>query len=195
MLKFKKDWLLIDKIDTIELNLAIDKIIKDFDVELMKEVSTHGKNSKQYRLTQYLKNHTVSNLVKNKIKTLLTNKFNQNTRLDLVSAWTVKGQEHGFHVLHKHDYSIRSHINEDKTMHIASVIYLNMPKPIKESVSRETNNFYCILNRNGETGYYTYKPVVGDIIVFPIWLWHGAYPQSKGLRQTLNMDFEVNFDF
>ena len=195
MLEFKKDWLLIDRVDISEINSAIDKIIKDYDVELVKEVSTHGENSKQFRLTKYLQNHAVSKIVKDKISILLNNKFNCKTNLNLVSAWTVKGQEHGYHVLHKHDYSIRSHIYEDKTMHIASVIYLNMPKPKKESSTRETNNFYCVLNRNGETGYYTYKPVVGDIIVFPIWLWHGAYPQSKGLRQTLNMDFEVNFDF
>jgi len=193
MLEFKKDWLIIDRIDVTDINLAIDKIIKDYDVELMEGVSTHGKNSKQYKLNQYLKNHRILKIVKDKIKNLLHNKFNHSPNLNLVSAWTVKGQEHGFHVLHKHDYSIRSHIYEDKTMHIASVTYLSMPEPIQESLSRETNNFYCVLNRNGETGYYTYKPVVGDIIVFPIWLWHGAYPQSKGLRQTLNIDFEVNF--
>ena len=39
--------------------------------------------------------------------------------------------------------------------------------------------------------YNNIIPKLGDLIIMPIHIFHGAYPQSKGTRQTLNMDFEV----
>lgn len=184
MLNINTDWLIIDKLNIGTIDLEINKIIKNNNFKIMEDKSSHGKNSKQYNLTNHLKKNIVTNLVAKKIKELLLSKFKSNFNLNLISAWSVKGQEHGYHTLHKHDYL-------EKKLHIASVVYLSTPKMPKEEITRETNNFYCLLNNGGNLSYYTYRPVDGDIMVFPVWLWHGAYPQSKGLRQTLNIDFEA----
>ena len=188
MYEINADWLIIDKLNVGKIDLEVNKIIKNNAPKIMTDKSTHGKNSTQYKMTDNLKKNVVTKLVTKKIKELLLSKFETNFDLNLISAWSVKGQEHGYHTLHKHDYL-------EKKLHIASVVYLSTPKMPKEEITRETNNFYCLLNNKGNLTYYTYRPVDGDIMVFPVWLWHGAYPQSKGLRQTLNMDFEVTTSY
>jgi hypothetical protein len=39
--------------------------------------------------------------------------------------------------------------------------------------------------------YKEFSPKIGDFFIFPIHVLHGTYPQSEGIRQTLNLDFEV----
>ena len=185
MLEFKKDWLIINNIDISSIKKEINSIIKNLIPESLKGVTTHGENSKQYDLTNHIKSSLIVNKIENKIIECLFNKFKYKFNLSLISSWTVLGQEHGYHTLHKHNY------DKDKPLHVASVIYLDVPKTLEKEDLKETNNFYCLFNNNNDIKYYSHNPKIGDLMVFPVWLWHGAYPQGKGMRQTLNMDFKI----
>tara|TARA_R110000751_G_C13756252_1_gene478776 strand:- start:78 stop:638 length:561 start_codon:yes stop_codon:yes gene_type:complete len=185
MPKINKDWLIINKINKQNIETHINKIVQKLDPQPTDNITTHGKGSKQYSLYKHIKDSKFVDEIKDRIEKLLFDRFKEKVTINLVSSWTVYGQEHGYHVLHKHAYK------KDKVMNIASVVYLSVPEPVEEPRLKETNNFYCILNNNNQITYYTYKPAVEDILIFPIWLWHGSYPQSKGLRHTLNLDFEV----
>ena len=95
--------------------------------------------------------------------------------LKLLSAWTVLGYKNTYHTLHRHN---------SKKNHVSSVIYLKVPKSDKHS-------FYYLHQQNEEIFCERLNPKEGNIFIFPVWLWHGVYPQSeRGLRQTLNLDFE-----
>jgi hypothetical protein len=38
------------------------------------------------------------------------------------------------------------------------------------------------------------NPEVGKLLIFPDWIIHGTYPQTKGIRQTFNVDYHFIFD-
>ena len=40
----------------------------------------------------------------------------------------------------------------------------------------------------------TINPEVGKLLIFPDWVLHGTYPQTKGTRQTLNVDYKLTFE-
>jgi hypothetical protein len=177
MLKF--DWLLIEnmKIEKIK-NQIKQKIKKQIPIDL-KEKSTKGIKSKQYELFNnfLLKdNSNIVKYVKDSIKNSINKNFNKNYTLKLISAWTILGKENGYHTMHKH--------NDKEKNHISSILYLNVPKKF-------SGNFYCVFKKNDEINYFDHVPKNGQLIIFPVWIFHGTYPQGKGSRHTLNLDFEI----
>jgi len=92
-------------------------------------------------------------------------------KLDLQNAWTVYGQEGTYHTAHRH-------AKIDKF--ICTVLFLDTT-----GVSTPNGDFYAVLNND----VYQYSPRKGDILIFSSDVCHGTYPQVKGLRHTLNMDF------
>ena len=92
-------------------------------------------------------------------------------KLDLQNAWTVYGQEGTYHTAHRHAQT-------DKF--ICTVLFLDTT-----GVSTPNGDFYAILNNE----VYQFSPRKGDLLVFSSDVCHGTYPQVKGLRHTLNLDF------
>ena len=181
---FFDDWMVIYNIDTKEtqkLSKFINDNIKKMDEVNLKPKSTRGPNSKQYDLLKLVKKHPKKiETVKEKVIFYLENTFNKKINPIVQSAWTVLGQKGSYHLPHKHN-------SYDKT-HVSSVLYLNTPKQTED----EAGNFYWYFRKNNEILFYHHKPRKGDLIIFPVWIWHGTFPQNEGLRQTLNLDFELN---
>jgi hypothetical protein len=169
------DWLIIDKIEIESIKkFVISNTDKSNKIDL-KSKSTVGNKSKQYNLFNKVKNTFLEKKIKTKIKKLLKT----SNSLEILNAWTVIGEKGSYHKLHNH-FS-----NLDKNV-ICSVIYLEIPK--KED--NENGNFYCAYrDKYKQVQYFSHKPEVGDIIVFPSCLLHGVYPQDKGIRRSLNIDF------
>lgn len=169
------DWLIVDKIEIESIKkFVITNTDKSNKIDLTSK-STVGKKSKQYNLLNKVKNTFLEKKIKTKIKKLLKT----SKSLEILNAWTVIGEKGSYHKLHNH-FS-----NLDKNI-ICSVIYLETPK--KED--NENGNFYCAYkDKYKQVQYFSHKPEVGDIIVFPSWLLHGVYPQDKGIRRSLNIDF------
>lgn len=177
MLKF--DWLLIENIKIKNIIYQVKKKIKNKKPIDLEEKSTKGFKSKQYELfnNHLLKdNSTIVENIKNSIKNSIYKNFNKSYKLKLLSAWTVLGKENGYHTMHRH--------NVKEKNHISSILYLNVPKKL-------FGNFYCVFNKNNEINYFEHVPKKGNLIIFPVWIFHGTYPQGKGLRHTLNLDFEI----
>ena len=71
-----------------------------------------------------------------------------------------------------------NHIN---TCTINAVLYLKIPK----------ENLGIAFRHNGET--VTYKPKVGELLIFPNYLEHFPYPsKNKNSRITLNLEIKCN---
>lgn len=100
-----------------------------------------------------------------------------------LSAWTVVGKEGCYHTVHRH--------NEEPVNHLSTVLYLRTAKNTETDEKDCRGYFYYFERSDDDIDCISVKPEEGDLFVFPVRLFHGSYPQAKGLRQTLNVDFEV----
>ena len=170
------DWVIHTKIDITGCKKTLDNIIKKISPLSVEHRSTKGINSKQYLLDKYQNKFLkIQEDVKKQIKTHINIKNN----LNLIAAWTVLGYENSYHSVHNHN---------DPTNHVASVLYLKVPKP---KINKGGQFYFFIRDKNLNITYHEIKPEEGSLIIMPIHIFHGAYPQARGLRQTLNMDFEI----
>jgi hypothetical protein len=176
MKDLKKDWLTIDNIKT---NILINKILKTKEKENISNLSTKGKKSIQYTLTNEFNKENnlikIRNLIETLIKKNLNKNFNINCDLKLMSAWTVLGKENSYHTVHNH--------NKKNLNYISTVTYLNVPK-------KDKGLFYYFFQNEENLEHRIIEPNKNMVIIMPSWIYHGVYPQGKGLRQTLNLDFE-----
>ena len=172
----KQDWLYVAKLDVTGFKDKIDNIVDDSILMDPKFLSTRGFNSKQYNLTYKKESfldiqHAVVEEIKKQV-----NLFN--SQFELGNAWTVYGQESSYHAVHRHF---------DQPNHISTVLYLNVPP---EPTLQQPGYFYFFMHDDeGNIIDHIINPQIGDLIIMPSHILHGAYPQSKGTRQTLNMDF------
>ena len=187
----ESDWILVEKInmdDVLFLKKSVSTLVRNFNIESCKHnKSTKGENAKQYDLFNYLHDPRYGIQLLNKIKfeiqksLVRENKMDTHKQLNLKSAWTVLGYENSFHTIHRH--------NQRACNHIATIIYLSVPEVVD---SIRSGAFYAILQDSDKENFnFIHFPKVGDILIFPNWVYHGTEPQAIGLRQTLNLDFEI----
>ena len=186
----KNEWMIKSQIKVKHIHRQIMNNFNLFDEEDVKLKSTRGDLSKQYRI--FLNEPEELNKFNNRLKIvlpflyeiskivseILKEHFNENRNLYLDSTWMVMGENGGYHRVHHHN-----HRNKDCDR-VAVVLYLKVP-------DNNTGDIFNILHKNnGETiDVIETTPEEGDILIFPKQVLHGTYPQSKGLRQTLNFDF------
>lgn len=168
------NWIIKKDINIRNFDEIINNSIIEKDDLTLK--STRGFLSEQYNL---FKDKHKFNIVVEEIKNELK-KINKHIDYNLVAAWTVIGKENSYHTVHRH--------NDGNLNHIATVLYLKVP----EGNMHQSGDFYYLVNDNDNNiSCGTITPKKGTLIIMPIDLLHGSYPQSKGIRQTLNMDFEM----
>ena len=174
------DWIIFKNINVEGYKDIINNILTE-DIYVEKEkYSTRGYNSMQYWLSS---KEDLFIPIQDKIKNEIINDLKglEIDNLNLVSSWTVLGQENSYHTMHRH--------NKPQN-HISTILYLDVPP---EPTIDQSGDFYFILrDENKDIQYHQMQPKIGDLIIMNVDIWHGAYPQAKGLRQTLNMDFEIN---
>lgn len=182
------NWLIVEKLnlnDVVLFKDTIDNIIQSKNItSSILNKSTTGVSSKQYELVEYLKNlENITKVIQNKVKDALAKNNITNLPFDLkvINAWTIMGYEYCFHKIHRHGV-----LNN----HISTVMYLNL----SENTEDMPGNFYAILQDDKCMNFhYERSPQLGELIVFPVSVFHGTYPQGKGLRQTLNVEFEISY--
>ena len=111
-------------------------------------------------------------------------------RLYAKSAWTVQGQAGSYHTIHEHGPNS-----------ISTILYTAVP-PRPQDNSDYTGSVYFVMDGSSyndtavpATRVMHINPHPGMLIVFPSFMLHGVYPQSSGLRQTVNIDYHGNPDF
>jgi hypothetical protein len=99
--------------------------------------------------------------------------------------WVVNQYANEYNPVHYHDG------------HISGVGYLKIPKNLfKSKKSLETNGSIDFINGNKmflNDSIHNHKPKVGDVILFPNYLMHTAYPFSvKGERRSFSFNVEID---
>lgn len=114
------------------------------------------------------------------LKNIVQPFFNKSIK-EVVSAWTVYGYEGLHHRLHNHIYPPHS---DAQTPDYTCLIYLNLPEG-------DLGDFFYL---DKDLQEHIIEPDLNKAFFFQSSIFHGTYPQGKGLRQTLNIEFLINED-
>lgn len=170
----------LDNLPISNIKEVVNSIVKNLSASEIEEnnlhlksVSIKGVDKKQINLLDYKdKLSEVIKAVADKVK----KNFNLDYELELDNCWTVISNKGSYHELHQH--------NEQSNNKFSTNLYLELPK------DENVGDYYFV--EDNKT--YKVKPEIGMLLMVPIHLLHGTYPQGNGVRQTLNIDFlkEIN---
>tara|TARA_B100000035_G_scaffold147784_1_gene126002 strand:+ start:117 stop:758 length:642 start_codon:yes stop_codon:yes gene_type:complete len=200
IIEYGNNWLIEDQLDNELLNDIKNFFDKHLDfLHSDKEgYSTTGDNAKQYWIEKigenpfYYKNKEHEDIqrrlkkeIYGRLKAASLLKID-NVGLKQNGAWTVIGQEGSYHTIHDHC--------EGRINGISIVLYLNVPEP-----KHKSNSTFFVLRADPSSHLIkqtcpkivNIAPDVGKILIFPPHILHGTYPQTKGIRQTFNVDYNI----
>ena len=173
---------------------VIDRINKEVD-----RISSQKKLTKKYDYSKQLVGQVKQEiqLPKNFIKKYLAKKINQSIKefiksttgkttktIKIKNFWVVSQFSHEYNPVHYHDG------------HVSGVGYLKIPKFTTNKKSLTTNGTIDFINGNKmflNNSIFNHNPRVGDVILFPNYLMHTAYPfTSKGERRSFSFTAEID---
>ena len=99
--------------------------------------------------------------------------------------WVVRQFQNEYNPVHYHDG------------HLSAVGYLKIPRIINSTKKKiKTNGTIDFINGSKKflcDSIYNHKPKVGDMIFFPNYLMHTAYPfQGEGERRSFSLNIELD---
>ena len=183
------------KIAQLKLDKSlINKINKEVD-----RISSQKKLTKKYDYSKKLVGQVKQEiqLPKNFIKKYLAKKINQSIKefiksttgkttktIKIKNFWVVSQFSHEYNPVHYHDG------------HVSGVGYLKIPKFTTNKKSLTTNGTIDFINGNKmflNNSIFNHNPRVGDVILFPNYLMHTAYPfTNKGERRSFSFNAEID---
>jgi hypothetical protein len=175
-----------------KMNKEIDRIVDnqnlskkfDYSKELVGQVSQELQLPKAF-INKYLKNFLFK-VTKSYIEKSVNKKI---TKFKINNVWVVRQFENEYNPIHYHDG------------HISGVGYLKIPK----SLNKDTRSHKHNLKTHGTIDFihgsrsflnksiYNHQPKVADMILFPNYLMHTAYPfQSSEERRSFSFNAEID---
>ena len=189
-MNYSDDWLFetyITKEEVKKIKKILSKTIVENRIPNRIESKSTTGDIQQYSLHELLDSN-IHDLIKFKTKEILieNNILKEENELNHKGSWTVYGQEGSYHVTHNHlrNTSDLNNFGSKFLPQISIVLYLDCPKSYSHS-----GLFYAFFRSNE---IILKEPEIGKLIIFPSWIYHGTYPQPKGLRHTLSIDFTLN---
>jgi len=185
------------KIAQLKFNkTAIDRINREVD-----RISSQKKLIRKYNYSKKLVGQVKQEiqLPKNFIKKHLAKKINQSIKeyiksttgkvtktVKIKNFWVVSQFSHEYNPVHYHDG------------HVSGVGYLKIPKFIINKKSLKTNGTIDFINGNKmflNNSIFNHNPRVGDLILFPNYLMHTAYPfTGSGERRSFSFNAEIDYN-
>ena len=171
-----------------KLNKEVDRIISkknlikkfDYSNKLVGQVKQEFQIPKKFIKKNFEK--TIYNEVNKYIYKSLGKKI---SKIKIKNFWVVRQFNNEYNPIHFHDG------------HISGVGYLKIPKFILKN-RKKTNIDGSIDFVNGNKmllseSIYNHQPKVGDMILFPHYLMHTAYPfKSNGERRSFSFNLEID---
>ena len=171
-----------------QINLEVNNILKskkrtkqsDYSKKLVGEVQQEIQLSKNF-IKKYLIKFINSNVKKYIKKTI-----NRRTKtIKLNNLWIVRQYKNEYNPVHFH------------SGHISGVGYLKIPKNITKSRKRlKTNGTIDFIHGSKSflnNSIFNHKPKVGDLILFPNYLMHTAYPfKREGERRSFSFNLTLD---
>ena len=171
-----------------KINIEVDKIISkksllkklDYSNKLVGQVKQEFQLPKSFIKKNLQK--TLYKVVKDYIFKSLGKKI---SKIKIKNFWIVRQFNDEYNPVHFHDG------------HISGVGYLKIPKfTLKSKKHTRTDGSIDFINGNKmllSESIFNHKPKVGDMILFPHYLMHTAYPfKTKGERRSFSFNVEID---
>lgn len=198
IIEYGNNWLIEDQLE----NELLNDIKKFFDKNLeclltdKEGYTTTGDSAEQYWIEKrgekpfYYKNKEYED-IEQRFKEEILGRLKaadllktDDIQLQQATAWMVIGEEGSYHTIHNHA--------DGRMEGISVVLYLNVPDS-----KDHLNSIFLVLHtdpsshfiKQGCPSIHHIKPEVGKVLIFPYHIPHGTYPQTKGIRQTFNIDY------
>ena len=171
-----------------KINTEVDKIVAQKKLSKKYDYSKKlvGQVKQEIELPKIFIKKNLDKLISNSIRSFIKSTTGKNIKkVKIKNLWVVNQYANEYNPVHYHDG------------HISGVGYLKIPKNLfKSKKSLETNGSIDFINGNKmflNDSIHNHKPKVGDVILFPNYLMHTAYPFSvKGERRSFSFNVEID---
>ena len=171
-----------------KINLEIDKIINSKKLTKKNDYSKRvvGQVYQEIRLPDKFTNKVIKKFITKNISSYVKKSINQKiNNVKIKNFWVVRQFKNEYNPIHFHDGDI------------SGVGYLKIPKNLTKNKKKiKTNGTIDFIN--GQKSFlsnsiHNHVPKVGDMIIFPNYLMHTAYPfLVSGERRSFSFNLEVD---
>ena len=180
-LKFPQ--LLIEKI-----NLEVDRITKQKKLIKKYDYSKNlvGQVKQEIQLPSIFIQKNIYKHISSSVKEYVKASTGKLTKkIKIINFWVVRQYAHEYNPVHYHDG------------HVSGVGYLELPKLLnKDKKKLKTNGSIDFINGSKmflSNSVFNHNPKIGDVILFPNYLMHTAYPFSvEGERRSFSFNVEID---
>ena len=171
-----------------KINLEVDKIIFNKKLSKKNDYSKKvvGQVYQEIRLSDQFTSKVIKKFLLKNISSYIKKSINQNTnKIKIKNFWVVRQFKNEYNPIHYHSGSL------------SGVGYLKVPKNFTKSKKKSKTNgtidfihgSRSFLNKS----IFNHKPKVGDMIIFPNYLMHTAYPFNvEGERRSFSFNLEID---
>ena len=170
------------------LNNQIDRSIvnkkNDYSSKLVSQIKNEIKFS-----NHFIKKNLSKELIQTIKKYLKKSKLNKTQEIRIINFWVVRQFKNEYNPIHYHEGQL------------SGVGYLKIPKKMTQNHKVKNK----IIKTNGTIDFingskiflsesiYNHYPKVGDVLLFPNYLMHTAYPfTTKGERRSFSFNVEID---
>jgi len=171
-----------------KINKEADKVI---DSKTLSRKLSYGKKlvgqiKQEFELPKKFIKANLEKAIQKQVKDFIKKAINKDAKkVKIKNLWVVRQFANEYNPIHYHDG------------HLSAVGYLKIPKNLNKSVKKlKTNGSIDFVSGSKNflsDSIYNHKPKVGDLIFFPNYLMHTAYPfHVPGERRSFSMNIELD---
>jgi hypothetical protein len=171
-----------------KINKEADKVI---DSKTLSRKLSYGKKlvgqiKQEFELPKKFIKENLEKAIQKQVKDFIKKAINKDAKkVKIKNLWVVRQFANEYNPIHYHDG------------HLSAVGYLKIPKNLNKSVKKlKTNGSIDFVSGSKNflsDSIYNHKPKVGDLIFFPNYLMHTAYPfHVPGERRSFSMNIELD---
>jgi len=171
-----------------KINLEVDRIIKQKKLIKKYDYSKNlvGQVKQEIQLPSIFIKKNIYKYINSSIKEYVKVSTGKLTKkIKIINFWVVRQYAHEYNPVHYHDG------------HVSGVGYLKLPKLLnKDKKKLKTNGSIDFINGSKmflSNSVFNHNPKVGDVIFFPNYLMHTAYPFTvEGERRSFSFNVEID---
>ena len=172
----------------ILINKEVEMILKNKEKLKKSNYSNKlvGQVKQEFQLSKNFINKHIIRFINNSVKTYIKKSSNRNAKkISLKNLWIVRQFKNEYNPIHFHSGDI------------SGVGYLNIPKNITQGNKKlKTNGTIDFIHGSKSflnNSIFNLNPKVGDLILFPNYLMHTAYPFKRdGERRSFSFNLSID---
>ena len=172
----------------ILINKEVEMILKNKEKLKKSNYSNKlvGQVKQEFQLSKNFINKHLIRFINNSVKTYIKKSSNRNAKkISLKNLWIVRQFKNEYNPIHFHSGDI------------SGVGYLNIPKNITQGNKKlKTNGTIDFIHGSKSflnNSIFNHRPKVGDLILFPNYLMHTAYPFKRdGERRSFSFNLSID---